>query len=223
MKRAPGFVWPLCLVLLVPVACDDDDSSDAPSVDAGGGSGGVGGTGTGGLGGIDTRLDKNKRVDQLSPDELAQACKDFQNWGADFEAALTPKLCRVAGVLAAVGSPGSPAANPGQSCQAAVAACEASATPDAGAPTETDCTAPENCTATVGELETCLNDSLARADTFLSAFPSCAMLAAGTGSLPLGLPQNPASCAPVEQKCPDLPMIGDLVEGGLSGGGLPLP
>lgn len=64
------------------------------------------------------------------------------------------------------------------------------------------CTEPTDaCTATVGEIETCFTDTLTQAKTLLAELPGCDDL--GSDYEPPAELDPPASCAVVEEKCPE--------------------
>lgn len=170
--------------------------------------------------GIDFGLDKNKPVNQLTPDERVQACEALQDFSAGFTEQITPKLCKITGVLAVFGRNPPPAAG---TCDQAVNACLLLSMGDAGAPPATTnmCGAVQtNCMATVGEVEQCTNDTLTVVNAYLDLWPSCAQLAAGLGSVPFQIPSDPPSCTSIKPKCPDLPLLSELLQGVLAGGAL---
>ncbi len=168
--------------------------------------------------GIDFGLDKNKPVNQLTPDERMQACEVLQDYSVDFTEQITPKLCKITGVLAVFNRDQPPAAG---ACDQAVNACLLLSMGDAGAPPATDnmCGAVQtNCMATVGEVEKCTNDTLTVVNAYLDLWPTCAQLAAGLGSVPFQIPSDPPSCTSIKPKCPDLPLLSELLQGVLAGG-----
>ena len=194
-------------------ACDDDDEKKKPDVTA---DAGRADTRAPGAGGINLGLDKNKRINQLTPEERTQACEELQDWSEDFANEIAPKICRLAGVLAVLQSQ-PPNLN---ACGETVSRCSAASMTDAGAPPDTNnmCGAAQaNCTATVGEVEKCTNDNLTVVNTYLDAFPTCAQLAAGTGSIPAQTPTDPPSCTAIKPKCPQLPLLSELLQSALSG------
>jgi hypothetical protein len=75
-------------------------------------------------------------------------------------------------------------------------------------PTQPDpCTPPEGeCTATVDEVEACINDSVALVEGMMAQFPACSELtAAGLMSMQdPGEPADPPSCVAAQEKCPSL-------------------
>lgn len=151
--------------------------------------GACGGDDDGGGSGFKTSVPSSKRVDMLSPAETQTLCQDFSKWGESLEKSLTPKICRLAGLLAPDKA----------SCETAVKECidEPSEPSDGGM-----CEAPENCSASVGEMQACLNDTMNTLSSYLDKFPTCAQIASGSGSIPTQMPMKPASCAAIESKCP---------------------
>jgi hypothetical protein len=72
-----------------------------------------------------------------------------------------------------------------------------------GETTEDECMKPSAaCTATVGELEACFNDSMAQFKQSLSSLPGCDDVGKMVEE-PMTDDSMPASCAVVEQKCPE--------------------
>lgn len=200
------------MVLGLVGACGGDDKGKATPD---GGAGGSGGVGQGGKGGgpvpIDLGLDKNKPVDQLTPDERTQACDELQDWSESFARQVAPKVCEIAVVVGLLQQ------NPGMaasSCPQAIAACSASP-PDAGFPADATnmCAAVQtDCKATVGEVETCTNDTVAALDAYIDLWPTCEDLAANMASFPLQTPQDPPSCTRIKPECPELPLLSELLD-----------
>ena len=113
--------------------------------------------------------------------------------------------CRFSGFLAA-------ALGGADTDAAARAACKAAYDECAAAPAETTekCSKPTGmCTATVGELEACANDSTKAVEQLTNSIPSCAELTLAdlmdSGGGDDMTPEDPASCKTVETKCPDGP------------------
>jgi hypothetical protein len=75
---------------------------------------------------------------------------------------------------------------------------------------------------TVGELETCLSDSMTTMQTELAKLPSCSTIRI-SDLMPTttGGPQapQPASCAVVSEKCPDAMRSSGLPQGATGGTG----
>jgi hypothetical protein len=67
-----------------------------------------------------------------------------------------------------------------------------------------ECTKPSSsCTATVGEIEKCINDSFAQAKAMFAKFPGCDDVGKAFSLEDLGNDESPASCKVVEEKCPE--------------------
>ena len=196
-------VWIACVALgLALTACDDDDGGNKMLRD-----GGLQDAKAPDAGGVNLGVDKTKPVNQLTPTELTQAFKELEASSDRLTEQTQPKLCRVVGVIAALGAEQSAA----DVCNQAVAACLAPSMPDAGAGPASDdmCTAQPTCSATVGEVEKCMNDMLTTVNAYLDLWPTCASAAAGMGSIPTP-PGDPVSCSSIRSKCPDLPSFTDL-------------
>jgi hypothetical protein len=75
------------------------------------------------------------------------------------------------------------------------------------APAETStstCEKPSaTCTATIGEIEACLNDSMAQVSQMLEALPGCDDVGKPLDGAAPTEQQSPASCQVVQQKCPE--------------------
>ena len=71
--------------------------------------------------------------------------------------------------------------------------------------TQSECTKPSStCTATVGEIETCLNDSMAQLQQMLKTLPGCDDVGKDVQDPMLGMGETPPSCQVVEEKCPEV-------------------
>lgn len=84
--------------------------------------------------------------------------------------------------------------------------------------TQEECTKPSaTCTATVGEIEACLNDSMAQLQQMLKSLPGCDDVGTQVEDPMLGTGEQPASCQVVQQKCPEaldeVPDLGSMVGG----------
>jgi hypothetical protein len=157
-------------------------------------------------------LPKDESLGSLSDADSQTLCNALASYSASAAAAQKDSGCKIVGFGAAglahnFGSAKTDA-DVQKACSDAETACKNSPPQrvDAGAPT---CTKPPaSCTATVGELETCLTDSSAALSDALSKIPECTSLTVAdvtpkdgglvgpTGSVP--------SCSVVNQKCPGL-------------------
>ncbi len=177
---------------LVALACSGDDD--------GAGSGGSG-------------LPADQPVSQLTAAELQQLCSSMS------EGAAVPvaDVCKMTGLMAAAleaafaGTADMAALR--EACRSTREQCLASG--PAPATTTEACTAPANCTATVGEVESCIDASAALARQTYAAMPSCESLEAsdldGT-STTTETATTPPECAALETKCPG--MVSDSSGGG---------
>jgi len=184
------------------IGCGSSGSGSATGgTNGSGGSKGTGGTnGTGGGSGngtFSTSVPSTTKLNNLSSGQATQLCSDFTSYATS---TLTPDFCRESGLLGALLGGGTTDAQLQAACTAAYNNCLAS---DGGA-TTTMCdptmlasnSGSSTCTATVGDLTSCLNDSTAP----LRALPTCSTLtAASLAALSMdgGSSTTPASCAPV--------------------------
>jgi hypothetical protein len=182
------FVAALCAV----PACGSSNNSS---------SGATGGTGGGSSSGgtssvpVDSGVEGGKTLTDLTPTEVQQLC-DATEQAVD-QVLSEESLCRIAGVMAGLGSE-----SPATDCQTTEQECLA-----APGETTTDCDVPPDCDITVGEYEACLGDALPVLGSALGAAPACEGLTEQQ-ALPLVLGlfaalQQP-SCAVVQDKCPEL-------------------
>jgi hypothetical protein len=186
------------LSAMAAVACGGSDDNDG-----GGGAGkagsGTAGTGSGsggtGSGNVDSGSPEGTPANELTDAQVQAFCDSVGKAteaaiGADAQAA----TCGFSAYFVATLSGGDAAA-----CQMAYDEC-ASAPPDT---TSEECTKPsDTCTATVGEIEACLSDSLAQMKQLLAALPGCDDLGKDVGEPSLES-ESPASCAVVQEKCPE--------------------
>ena len=153
------------------------------------------GNGAGGGGGPDTIVDRSKQLRELTPAELTKICQE-----------LAPNLTSVSCDLAGFISAGYAAAyDQSLTDQQIQAACTQTSNTCQSQQPPVDCSeagpAPTDCTATVDEYFTCIDDTLAQ-------IPACGaltrkMLNGASTSL-----FDPASCTTLEAKCPGLDSSG---------------
>ncbi len=194
MRKGVGTISVVAVAMLV--GCGSGSGS--------GGSGGGGGSSGGGKGGgsgnssgtFTTSVPGSTPLTGLSGPQATQLCNDF---GTYAEATLTPELCKVEGLLLAALSGGTTDAMLRTACASGYQSCLAS---DAGATVTCNLTAaPSTCTATVGDLTACLNQS----STATDQIPSCSTLTAAMLATFLAdggsssSAATPAVCAPFEQ------------------------
>jgi len=140
---------------------------------------------------------------ELTDDQFEELCEDFSEKFSSDE--VTDANCRLTGVLAAILAQTDEQAQ--ELCASAYADCKASP-PDT---TET-CEKPgAQCTATVDEMNACLDDIGGTLGSFNDAIPSCDTLKR-TDIATLftqfgGGTALPASCETYQEKCPDGPMV----------------
>jgi hypothetical protein len=215
-----AFVPFVAAALCAAPACggSSNNSSNGATGGTGGGTGGGLGSGGSSSGGtsngsggtpFDTGVDGTKNVSDLTPGEVEQICAATeQAVDREFSEA---RRCRLVGVTT-----GFQGENPAADCQAAEQQCLA-----APEDTTTECNVPSDCDITVGEYEACINDSLAVYGNVFGSAPECEGLTQDKlliWALGLAGLQEPASCAVVEEKCPEaLPDTGDIPGMGLGG------
>lgn len=165
------------------------------------------GSNSGSPGDLDTGLPADKPISELTDAEIAGLCSKFDAYYSTGSVGMNVQefTCRFSGIFAA-------ALGGADTDAAAKAACKTAYDSCISAPAETTskCGKPTGmCTATVGEIEACANDSAKAIQQLSSAFPSCAELTLAD-LMDLGgggdtAPENPASCNTVKTKCPDGP------------------
>lgn len=141
-------------------------------------------------------FDPDRLVSELSDDDVLALCDELDAWANELYAAIGGDVCEFAGLFAAALLPGDPVAN----CEAQAAMCRTS-------PTEstTTCNLAEtaSCTATVAEIEACLD---AAREAFVTAFGALdCSLAADPNALPAGGPAPPVTpdaCTVLAETCP---------------------
>lgn len=177
---------------LLALACSGDDD--------GAGSGGSG-------------LPADQPVSELTEAELQQLCSSM----GEGAAVRMADVCKMTGLMAAAleaafaGTADVAALR--ETCRSTREQCLAS-DPEPATTTES-CTVPANCTATVGEVEACVDASAAQARQAYAAMPSCESLEAsdldGT-STTTETATTPPACAALETTCPG--MVSDSSGGG---------
>jgi hypothetical protein len=192
---------------------DDDDSDGAPGGGAGRtGSGGDTASGGepsgGGSGGAASGADPYESdwpgdtvLDELSEEEYREACEQVQEYMVQ---RFTGPGCALAGAMAALEAE---EAQMVVVCQIAVLACNAE--PDlvrAQLPDMGDCSKPEDCTATVEEMEDCVNVFADSVSAALGAVPECSEV---TPDMQVEIPEeafsDPAeaeACVTFSENCP---------------------
>jgi hypothetical protein len=171
----------------------------------------------GGSGGttFSTSVPSGTQVQSLTPAQANQLCNDINSYLTKLVD--SPSLCQYAAVSATASQAMQNTSLTDTQLQVlcsatATAACALLSTPDAGT---SSCGSTAGCTATVGQISACLNDTGPAFTTFENMFPSCSMVTrAKLASLKLdAAPVEPASCAGLNTTCPNftpMPSLGAL-------------
>jgi hypothetical protein len=136
----------------------------------------------------------------MSSDNLQKVCESVDRWGKQggMEDKLKEFGCRMRGnVVAALIEP----ASRQSTCQALYDPCAQAPAPTAAS--GANCTPPPaSCSATVGELETCLNQMPQVIDELLVILPTCDQVATVAGNpIATALTKIPSSCQALNAKC----------------------
>lgn len=175
-------------------------------------SGGGGGTGPGGT--YSSGLPGSTSAGSLTGDQFTQFCESAAQYVAT-KAPAQELLCKFAGesAAAAVAVIGTSATDQSvqQACTDTYNSCINTKAADAGSGTN-PCTKPSGaCTATVTQIETCVNESVSTVQTAVNAIPACSSLtvaslkATGSGGASGGtstIPTLPQSCTDANTACP---------------------
>jgi hypothetical protein len=172
------------------------------------------GAGCGGGGGsgptFSTSVPSGSAVNTLTPAQLTQLCNDIASFTS--KELSSTSICQAATARVVAQQA---AQNPGLSDAELQVACANEMSlvcilvVDAGVPGSPDggassCASGANCTATVGQISTCLNDQSAAIARYESMFPTCsAVTHARLAAIDLdaGIAQ-PASCIALQSSCP---------------------
>lgn len=155
-------------------------------------------------GGIDSGLDSSKQASSLTDDEVGQMCEATAEYMADEIS--TDLQCKAAGITAgalALGQGDVQAA-----CEEATSKCKEESD---GAISSSDCDNAENSfescgDATVGDVETCIEDMVSVSKSYFEDLPDCGGLedyimdAAASGTTP-DTPEMPESCSSLPDGC----------------------
>ena len=155
-----------------------------------------------GDGNFATGIPGSKRLGDLSDSELARLCDEIVEF-ADAPAVSEPMheyACRLGGMVNAIFAGATTDAEARTLCAEAYGECVA-----ASGSSTTTCNRPSaSCTATVAEYEACMADIPGYLEASLAVTPTCETLTlASLEEAPEGAPDYPASCAVVDEKCPD--------------------
>jgi len=180
---------------------------------SGGASGGTGPSAAGAAstnsGSFSSGLPGDKQLGSLTDDEAAALCKKLSEYFADGSAvskSFEEMTCRLGSVvLATLGGPATDAALQA-SCKGFYDSCVAAPTMNSESCGKADA----SCTATVGEYEACVNDSVKQIGQLGTAVPACDKLTLSSAATVFagGASTSPASCQAVSTKCPNAPTAG---------------
>jgi hypothetical protein len=148
-------------------------------------------------------VDPAKPVSALDQGELDRLCGALRGW-LDAQGARSARLgCQLSAVSAArVGAKTDAEAR--ANCKRLESECEMRRTSREPARSMTTCNRPPaTCSVTVGQYETCLNDTAAELDKALAQVPTCdgLTLAPPAQPVPRASTQTPASCAQITAAC----------------------
>lgn len=154
-----------------------------------------------------TGFDPEHRLSQLTPGELGQACASagrFLQASADRSLEIN---CRSTAIFTAKGKRGASDAEIQARCQAVYDDC--TRTPHWRV-SETCGTPAASCTATVADIEGCVNTEVGYFSKLGADLPTCAQVTAATiDALPAGIDATKlAACDPLGYKCPGLEFLG---------------
>lgn len=160
----------------------------------------------GGCGGDDddrfnSGVDQGKAISDLTPAEQQKFCDSTAKWADSLVS--TQAICRISGHSAT--SVATTDAEARTICQQTYDACLESP-PDAGIGDSFECDTAggAECTATVGEYETCLSDAGGLLKAQFEGIPGCNEARAGAVGIDFefGDFDPPASCQVLDEKCP---------------------
>lgn len=168
---------------------------------------------SGGGGGSVTSIDSSKQAGSLSDAEKQQYCKDATNYinsnVSDTDSKKVSCFSKAVQSIYTSGSPPTSDADLQSKCKSAYNDCMSKPLDkgDAGTSTSSSCSPSEftNCTATVGELNQCVQDSVAAMKTAYATFDTaCDKIQMDGGGLQQSASSEPASCKALETKCPGM-------------------
>jgi hypothetical protein len=168
----------LCSTFGLAVACGGDTGDGGGS--EGGGEAGASNDGQGGAPGdgstppaVDFGVPAAKKLSELTPAETAQLCEEAEALvdTSGLQKDMKEFTCKLAGITATMMAEGDSDADLQKACKAAYDECMAEPADDE--PAESCEFEETTCSATVGELESCMNDSLEMIGEIKSKLPSC--------------------------------------------------
>jgi hypothetical protein len=168
----------------------------------------IGATCGGDGGGFSSGIDKGANLGSLSEGDAQKLCSALGDWMKnEFAPKLKEGTCRLSAALAAgLGGSKDPAAQKA-ACKTAYDACLQKPASDE-INTASCSKPPSTCQATVGEMESCINEIAPLMEQYFGKFPTCDQLGSGTVTLPSGQPQTPMSCTTFQNKCKGISLPG---------------
>ena len=162
-------------------------------------------------GGSPTSLPPSTKLMTLTPAQQMQLCTDLTNYAVNNIS--KANACKFAGVFAAsfilASDPSTPDASLQSACSQAVSQCNSSP-PDTSGST-CDFSGVSTCTAdaTIADFNACAKDTVSVENTAFGSLPACSAVTAAwlnANPDPTGGVSEPATCASLDAKCPDVSM-----------------
>ncbi len=186
------------MVVATLLGCGGGGNGGSGGSTGGGGRAGSGGTGSSGgstgAGAFTTTVGSDTKLDTLSSSQAMQLCSDFNTYALK----LAVDSCKLFGLVGASFSGATSDADLQAACTASYDSCLTSDGGTSNCDPTTVMSSPTTCTATVGDLSSCLDATAA----LYAQIPSCgdltaASLGAQSGG-DAGIASSPPSCAPFE-------------------------
>jgi hypothetical protein len=154
-------------------------------------------------------VDKGAELGGLSSGDAQKLCTALNDWMTNsFAPQLKEMTCRLAGLTASGIGGNSQPAQKQAACTTAYDSCMKQPARTETGSSATCSAPPTTCKATVGELESCVNEISPMLQMYLSSFPTCQQLGSGTVTLPTSQPMPPQSCTTFQSKCQGLELPG---------------
>jgi hypothetical protein len=152
---------------------------------------------------FESGVDGTKKASELSDADVQAICQAAEETSQKFAEDNKDAFCKLSGAFAGALAGALGGGDPVAVCESAVSDCKSKPLT-----TEPSTCNPklDDCDVTVGEIESCFNDSLDAAETYFADYKSksCAdLLAQTSGENTLNF-MEPASCAAIEQRCPNI-------------------
>lgn len=216
MKKIVTTLGLAFLTSSVTIACGGGGGGDGDAL--GGPGGGNNGGGNNGGGSVNSGVPGSKLGSDLTEAEAQKVCEAIGRYGAS---KITEQdACRMAGALGAIFlgafNPEATDEELQAACQDGFQACLEEPAEEPVPGDEADCVAQnlsEQCTATVQELEACFKDYIDLTAEAFKVFPTCEEITMSFVTDPeVEEPDTslPASCAVVEEKCPEVLAFEDI-------------